>query len=218
MIDVDRRAAARARRVRWVVALGEPLVRLLAMTWRIEERGAEAWRAARAAGDPVLFAYWHGHLLPITWARRGDRPVGMVSEHADGEIIARMVQRWGWETVRGSTSRGAGRVLLAMIRVLEDGRMGALTPDGPRGPAGVAQAGAVVAARRSGAVLVPARIAVDRCWRGRGWDRFTLPKPFARVVITYGAPWHPEGDDAVCAAELGRRIGPADVRHPEMAP
>jgi lysophospholipid acyltransferase (LPLAT)-like uncharacterized protein len=138
----------------------------------------------------------------------------MVSEHADGEIIARIVQRWGWETVRGSTSRGAGRVLLAMIRALEAGRIGALTPDGPRGPAGVAQAGAIVAARRSGALLVPARIAVDRSWQGRGWDRFTLPKPFARVVISYGAPWRPDGDDAAAAEELGRRLGPAAVQAP----
>lgn len=217
MSTPDRRAEARARRVRWTVALGEPLLRLLATTWRIEERGREGWQAARSSGRSVLFAYWHGHLLPISWALRGHRVVGMVSEHADGEIIARIVHRWGWDTVRGSTSRGAGRVLLAMIRVLESGRVGALTPDGPRGPAGVAQAGAILAARRGGACLVPARVAVDRSWRGRGWDRFTLPKPFARVVITYGAPYDPEGDDATCAEELARRIGPAEVHRPEVA-
>ena len=211
----DPRAAARARRVRWAVALGEPVLRVLARTWRIEERGTAGWRAERAAGRPLLFTYWHGHLLPITWARRADGMTGMVSEHADGEIISRIVRRWGWDTVRGSTSRGAGRVLLAMIRVLESGRDGALTPDGPRGPAGVAQAGAILAARRAGARIVPARIAVDRAWHGRGWDRFALPKPFARVVITYGDPWAPEGDDEAAATELARRLGAADVSAPE---
>lgn len=193
-------------RLQGVLLVAAPILRMLASTWRIEWRGIPLTRPSGSSAR--LFAFWHGGLLPIAWAIRGRGIVAMVSEHRDGELIARILQRWGFALVRGSSTRGGGRVLLGMIRALADGRDGALTPDGPRGPAEVPHVGALRAARRAGVAIVPMRVEASRAWRLRSWDRFLIPKPFARVVITVDVPWSPgTGDEAVLVEEFRRRIG-----------
>lgn len=207
-------SARRRWRLRLAAVLGRPLLGLLARSWRVEWRGATAAirPATRGAAAPaVLVAMWHGELLPVGWGIRRHRPVGMVSEHRDGEIIARVLRGWGYDLVRGSSTRGGGRALLALIRAIGAGRQGGITPDGPRGPAGVPQLGAIHAARRAGVAIVPVRAVVSRAWRVRSWDRFVVPKPFARVVLTAGEPWHPAGGDEDALAEFARRMGPVDV-------
>lgn len=195
--------------MRWTVRLGGPLIRLLALTWRFEEVNAAPWRALRASRTPFIFALWHGHLLAQTWLRRGEGITVMISEHRDGEIIARLVESWGYRTVRGSTSRGAGRALLGMVRDIQSGKEFAITPDGPRGPAGVAQGGVLLASERAKAPIVTMRSEVTRAWRLGSWDRFMIPKPFAKVRVTYGEPWIATGTDDAAADELARRLGPA---------
>jgi lysophospholipid acyltransferase (LPLAT)-like uncharacterized protein len=200
----------RTLRLQGLLFVAAPLLRLLASTWRIEWRGQPLMRSA--ASPARLFAFWHGGLLPIAWAIRGRGIVAMVSEHRDGELIARVLEGWGFGLVRGSSTRGGGKVLLGMIRALAEGRDGAITPDGPRGPAEVPHIGTVRAAQRAGVAITPLRVEASRAWRARSWDRFLVPKPFARVVITADAPWPPgEGDDASLVDELRRRIGGAGL-------
>ena len=174
-------------KVRWTVRLGAAVLRLLALTWRIRvENGAES-SAAHAAGRRVIYALWHGELLPLLWHHR-DRGIAVViSEHRDGEIIARIAERLGYTTVRGSSSRGGSRALIGLMRAIEAGRDGAVTPDGPRGPAHVFAPGAAIAAQRTGASILPVRASATRAWRLKSWDRFLIPKPFARVRVVYGA-------------------------------
>lgn len=205
----DSRARADGRRVRWIVRLGGPLIRLLASTWRFEEVNAAPWRALRRGGTPFIFALWHGHLLAQTWLRRGEGITVMISEHRDGEIIARLVESWGYHTVRGSTSRGAGRALLGMVRELQAGKEFAITPDGPRGPAGVVQPGVLLASQRARVAIVTMRSDVSSAWRLKSWDRFMIPKPFARVRVTYGDPWIADAVDDAAAREVAARLGPA---------
>lgn len=207
------RTAAEERRIRRIVRFGAPLLRLLSMTWRFTVVGDAHWRRLRAEKRPWLLTLWHGHLLPLTWLHREVGMSVMISEHSDGEIIARICERWGYRTVRGSTTRGAGRALLNMIRDLEGGREFAITPDGPRGPAGVAQAGALLASQRSGAPIVPARVDCQSAWHLGGWDRFMIPKPFTRVTVTYGEPWVATGTDETAQQEVARRIGVAIPAH-----
>lgn len=204
-----RKARAAERRIRWIVRLGGPLIRLLASTWRYDVRNGEAWRMLRLSGRPFIYALWHGHLLPLTWFHRGLGVTVMISEHADGEIIARLVESWGYRTVRGSTSRGAGRALLGMVREIQAGQIFAITPDGPRGPAGAVQPGVLLASSKAGAPILPLRVDADRSWRLRSWDRFVVPKPFARVRVTYGEPWTAPGVGDDAAAALAARIGAA---------
>ena len=202
------RTAAEERRIRWIVRLGEPLLRLLSWTWRFREVRGEPWRLLHAERKPFIVAVWHGELLPICWLLRGTGMSTMISEHSDGEIIARITERWGYRLVRGSTSQGAGRALLGMIRDLEAGREFVITPDGPRGPAGEAQAGALLASQRAGAPIIPLRAECESAWYLNGWDRFMIPKPFARVVMRYGEPWVATGTDEAARRELSARIGP----------
>jgi hypothetical protein len=168
--------------------LAVALVRLLAATWRFRRRGAEHLEAARASGRPVLFCLWHSRILPLLYFHRHEGIVTLVSRHRDGAHLARLAVRWGYGTVRGSSGRGGDIGLLGLVRVLGRAGEAAMTPDGPRGPAERVKPGAVAAAQRAGAVLLPVTAAPNRAWWLASWDRFCLPQPFAWIDVVYGAP------------------------------
>ena len=131
-------------------------------------------------------ALWHGQLLALT-PHHGRLGVSvLISEHRDGEIIARIAESLGYSTVRGSSSKGGSRALIGLMREIDAGRDGAITPDGPRGPARVFAPGAVVAAQRTGALIVPIRARASHAWRLKSWDRVLIPMPFARVTVSFG--------------------------------
>jgi lysophospholipid acyltransferase (LPLAT)-like uncharacterized protein len=188
------------RRVTWAARVGVWLVRLLGMTWRFRVTEDESVRRLRAAGQPIIFALWHGQLLPLLYRHRGEGVVVLISEHSDGEIIARIAKAFGFGTVRGSTSRGAARALLELARVLEAGRDLAVTPDGPRGPAKSYAPGVLVVAQRTGAPVIGAVATTTSAWRLKSWDRFLIPKPFARVNVTYTAAQRIDAPNARQAA------------------
>jgi len=175
------------QRVRWIVRAGTALIRLLAMTWRMRAENDAPVRTARDAGQRVIFMLWHGELLPLLWYHRNQGIAVVISEHRDGEIIAQIAERLGYATVRGSSSRGGSRALIGLMRAVESGLDGAVTPDGPRGPAHVFAPGAAIASQRTGVPLLPVRASAVRAWRLKSWDRFLVPKPFATVRVTYGA-------------------------------
>jgi lysophospholipid acyltransferase (LPLAT)-like uncharacterized protein len=184
-------AAQRPKRDRLlglIVPLGAAFVRLLAWTWRVRMVNPEAIEALRRANSPYVLACWHGQMLPLLWSHRGQGIAILVSEHRDGEIITRIARTIGFNAVRGSTSRGAGRALLGLVAELERGRVVAVTPDGPRGPAGKFAPGALVAAQRAGVPVVTVGAHATSAWQLRSWDRFLIPKPFARVSVAYGGP------------------------------
>lgn len=170
-----------------VVGLAGGLLRCLAATWRVEVVHGEHLESLRRARQPFLFALWHGHLLPLLWQHRRKGIALLISEHRDGERIARAARNLGYSLIRGSTTRGGGRALIQLSRALEMGREAAITPDGPKGPARTVAQGVVVAAQRSGAPILPIAVAADRSWRLRSWDSFMIPKPFAHVVVAYSA-------------------------------
>jgi lysophospholipid acyltransferase (LPLAT)-like uncharacterized protein len=192
-------------RLRAAVWLGAGLIGALARTWRVREVGRGGWRRAEAEGRPVVLAFWHGQMLPMLVHHRDRGAAVLISEHRDGEIIARVVRAFGLRAVRGSTSRGGGRALLELAAELRRGSEVAVTPDGPRGPRHAFAPGALVAAQRGGAPIVALVAHVDRAWRLRSWDRFEIPKPFARVTIAYSEPLPVGGGSArEAAAEAPR--------------
>jgi lysophospholipid acyltransferase (LPLAT)-like uncharacterized protein len=194
------------RKLRWGVRVGASLLRLLASTWRTQVADREALDDARARGRRVIFTLWHGELLPLLWQHRGENVAIVISEHRDGEIIARIAELLGYRTVRGSSSRGSSRALIGLMREIEAGSEGAIPPDGPRGPAHVFAPGAAVAAQRTGALIVPIRAQASRAWRLKSWDRFLIPKPFARVRVSYGPLTSVEADSPRAAAEHAPRL------------
>lgn len=153
----------------------------------------EPWQQLHQNGETVLLCLWHQHLFGVTWfdAFRHMHPAVMISLSADGEPFARAGQQAGWKTIRGSSSRGGGKALKAMIRHMRKHRLGMHILDGPRGPIGVAKAGVVQIARMTGAHIVPIDVKANRTWTFNSWDRFFLPKPFSRVTVHFGRPLSP---------------------------
>jgi lysophospholipid acyltransferase (LPLAT)-like uncharacterized protein len=168
--------------------LGRGFLHMLARTWRIRVVNGEHVHELRDGGHSFIFALWHGQLLPLLWHHREEGVRVLISEHRDGELVARAALSLGYGLIRGSSTRGAERALISLVRELKDGHEVAITPDGPRGPAGTFASGALVAAQRSDSFILPVAAAADRTWRLRSWDRFMIPKPFARVTVAYGAP------------------------------
>src|SRR5688572_7544530 len=139
-------------------------------------------------------------MLPLLWQHRKERVAILISEHGDGEIIARIAHSLGYHSVRGSTSRGGERAILGTVRALESGRDVAFTPDGPRGPRESFAPGALVVSQRTGAPLVLITGDAPREWRPTGWDRFLIARTFARLTIAYEDPLRVEAPNARAAA------------------
>ena len=137
----------------------------------------------------------------------------LISEHRDGELIARIVQRFDYRTIRGSTTRAATRALLTIVRHLDGGGEIAITPDGPRGPACTVAPGALIAAQRAKVPVIAVGVHASRAWRLRSWDAFMIPKPFARVTIAYSDPTDVEAQDARAAARADGAIRAAPERY-----
>ena len=195
------------RKLRVAVALGIPLVRLLARTWRVRETGRDGWHRCRAEGRAVVVCLWHGQMLALLPHHRDQNVAVLISEHRDGEIIARVVRAFGFRTIRGSTSRGGGRALLELAAALKRGEEIAITPDGPRGPRHAFAPGALIAAQRSGAPVVSVVAHVDRAWQLGSWDAFVIPKPFARITVAYSDATTVDATSPREAAALTERFG-----------
>ena len=194
-------------------AVAAPAMRLLASSWRIRTEHEERWRKLYEARRPHVFLLWHEVLLPLLWHHRKQDIAIVVSENRDGQYLADFAASLGYRAVRGSSSRGAARALLGAVRELQAGRAVAFTPDGPRGPRRELKPGVVAAAQRGGGVIVPIHARADRGWRLDSWDRFLIPKPAARVTVTYGRPFEVEPGEAGLAAGLTE----ASVRLAEIA-
>lgn len=167
---------------------GAALVRVLGASWRVDMSGLGAFDAAIARGQRCIFAFWHARLLPLVWTHKGRGIVVLVSRHRDGQLITRTIERLGFATSRGSSTRGGEEGVMDMLRRAEEGHLLAITPDGPRGPAESLKPGLVYLASRSGLPIVPVATAARSAWRLRSWDRFRVPRPFTRVVVAYGEP------------------------------
>jgi len=176
------------REATWIARLGTALLRTLALTWRVRFVNERIVHELRESKTSFIYVLWHGELLPLLWTHRNRDVAVIISEHRDGEIIARVARALGFRLVRGSTSRGAARALLNASRELETGFDLAVTVDGPRGPAHTVAPGALVISQRTHAPMVPVGASASRSWRLKSWDRFMIPKPFARVTIAYGDP------------------------------
>ena len=202
---------ATGTRLRWrdhaIVLVGVIVIRLLGWTWRITRSNGEEVASRIAQGVPNLYAFWHGHMLPLLIEHEGERLAVLVSSHRDGEIITRIARAFGFGAVRGSTSRDAPGALRAIVRTLRSGCTVGVTPDGPRGPAHEFSPGPAIASFETGIPIILAAVAADRAWHLRTWDRFMIPKPFARIVVTYHASIAVPAKTAREAADFASSLG-----------
>jgi lysophospholipid acyltransferase (LPLAT)-like uncharacterized protein len=181
------------RLARWLIAFGFHLLKVWARTIRyeIDDR-------ADVIGQPVkgnyIAALWHNRLLLISFVLKRfspERPgAGLISASRDGDLIADLTQRFGFDVVRGSSSRMGASALLELSEVLSSGRDVLITPDGPRGPAYELGPGIIFLAQKTGRPVVPINMEYSSCWRVKSWDRFIIPRPFAKVRVILGPPHH----------------------------
>ena len=184
---------------------GYRLAAALGATFRWRTDGLEHLEAILRTGRQPIMAFWHGRILPATVYFRHRGIVVITSENFDGEWIAGIIERFGYGTARGSTSRGGLKALLQLSRDMAAGKAAAFTLDGPRGPACVAQAGAVWLAKTTGNPVLPFHLEADRHWTTKSWDRTQIPKPFAIVALTMGEPLEVPADADADALEAARR-------------
>jgi len=177
-----------------IAGLGYPLINALGQTlrWRVE--GLEHYDAIVASGRQPVMAFWHGRILPATYYFRRRGIVVITSENFDGEWIARIIERFGFGTARGSTSRGGLKAMLQLVRDMEKGKPAGFTLDGPRGPARVAQPGAIWLARATGNPVLPFHLEASSHWTTGSWDRTQIPKPFSTVALVVGQPLEVSAD------------------------
>jgi lysophospholipid acyltransferase (LPLAT)-like uncharacterized protein len=166
------------------------LMRVVGLTLRYEVHDPTGQKAKAEPGVPVIWIFWHNCLFcaPLTKKRfSGSAPASaLASASRDGAIIESMVTSFGVKTVRGSSSRRGVAALIALKKALNAGEQLFVTPDGPRGPRYHLQPGVVKLAQSSGAPIIPVRFHHSASWRLKSWDRFHIPKPFSKVVITVG--------------------------------
>lgn len=188
-----------AARLPWWLPLaawaGAGLLRLLGATWRREFDDAPEYTASAAAGERVIYSFWHSALLPLVLVHQREGISVLVSRHRDGELIARIIERLGYVTARGSSTRGGEAGVRELLAAAEAGRSLGITPDGPRGPAERVKGGVVYVAARTRYRVVPMAMAARPVWALGSWDRFRVPLPFARVRIAHGVPLAFEADD-----------------------
>lgn len=171
-----------------IPALGYPVIAALTSTlkWKIE--GAAHLEVVAQSGRPPIMAFWHGRILAGTWVFRNRGIAVMASANFDGQWIARIIERFGFRAVMGSSSRRGARALLEMKRELEHGHPVAFTLDGPRGPARVAQPGALWLAGATGSAILPFHAEANRYWAARSWDSTQVPKAFSTAALVIGPP------------------------------
>jgi len=172
--------------------IGALLIRLIYLTCKKEFKIPSS-----LPKEPFIVAFWHGNLLmqPYLYkkVRKNHKIAVMISEHFDGEIIAKIVKKFGIESVRGSTKKGAAKVLLQAIRKLREGYDIAITPDGPRGPIKSVADGIVAISQKEDVYIVVFSYEASSFWELKSWDRFMIPKPFSKLTFKVKEPFKVTG-------------------------
>jgi lysophospholipid acyltransferase (LPLAT)-like uncharacterized protein len=179
---------------RLVLAVVPPVVSamlwLVSRTWRFEviaEEGVIPVLFGERPG-PEIYCFWHQCVFPCTVYFRHSRAVILISRSLDGELITRTLRMWGFDAVRGSSSRGAREGLLGLRHIIETGGTAIFTADGPRGPIYQTKMGPIKLAQMTGAPIGAFHLEPERAWTMSSWDRFLVPKPFTRIVVSW-AQW-----------------------------
>jgi lysophospholipid acyltransferase (LPLAT)-like uncharacterized protein len=168
--------------------LGSGLLRLVACTIRRQDIGRGHPEAVLAKGERAIAAFWHQRLLLMAFVFPPHVAASLISQHRDGEYIARIVERLGQPVVRGSATRGGPQAFREMLQILKAGGHVAITPDGPRGPARRVKPGVIELSRLSGMPILPVAFGASPAFRAKSWDNFLIPYPFARGVFVWGEP------------------------------
>ncbi len=177
-----------------ISCLGYWVIRLICSTLRWQAVEIQNIKALHQNGIRLILTFWHGRIIPATYYFRNQGIVVMTSRNRDGEYIARVIQKFGYQAARGSSSRGSHAATIECLREMRNGKDVGLTIDGPRGPRYVAKPGAAYMARKSGNPVYPFSVSLEKKWIMRSWDHFQIPKPFSRAVLLSADPIYVNAD------------------------
>jgi len=181
-------------KIKLIAPLGAGVIKLLGLSWRMRYEDAHYLEEARRHSKNIMFAFWHGRLLPLSYAHRNESIRILASEHEDGELVGRTMRYMGYGHVRGSSTRGGARAIRQLVVQVKRGFDIGITVDGPRGPAYRVKPGPTEIARLSGAAIIPLTASAKRRKVFSSWDGFILPAPFTNVTVRYGRPVVVPGD------------------------
>ena len=178
--------------------IGPPLLNFFYKTNRWEFEGESYIKKEIESGKSVIIASWHSTLLTVFMGLANNKYFGMAgNHHPEAEIISRIGRKLGWQIIRGSSTDGGRKAYEEMLLTLKTpGSVFAITPDGPQGPAKIPKAGAIRAAQKTGAIIIPAAGQSTKRWAFKNWDIFYLSKPFGKIVQLFGPPIIFEMDDS----------------------
>jgi len=185
---------------RLVLAIVPQMVRALLLvfgrTWRFEVIAEEGVTPVLFGEKPGagIYCFWHQCVLPCTVYFRKSNAVILISRSFDGELITRILNMFGYDAVRGSSSRSAREGLLGLKHVIETGRTAIFTADGPRGPIYQTKMGPIKLAQTTGAPIGAFHLQPEQAWVMKSWDRFLVPKPFTRIVVSWAQWTHVPAD------------------------
>jgi lysophospholipid acyltransferase (LPLAT)-like uncharacterized protein len=173
-----------------VKKLAWAMIEAVVLSSRVTVSGREAVADLQKKKLPLIYIFWHRHILFVIHQFRniGARP--LISLSSDGELVAAVAEEFGMNPIRGSSSRGGARAFLHMARCVQKERSEVLiTADGPKGPAGKVKEGAVQLAAKTGAYIIPVSWSASRVKvLEKSWDHFMIPLPFGRIRFAYGQP------------------------------
>lgn len=184
-------------------AAGILIVRLLSGSMRLCKQSLASVAAPEPGGPGLIFAVFHGSHFPTLRAYRDQGAYVISSRSADGEILTRILASFGFNAVRGSTSRGGTRALVALARHVRSGSHAAIGVDGPRGPRQEVQAGVILLAKLTGARLIPSAASLSSYWQINSWDHYRIAKPWSRALVVFDEPMlvPPDADAALIEAK-----------------
>lgn len=191
-----------------IVWLGKKIVQLVGKTSSGQTLTNPLVRDLKQRKKNVIYVFWHGRQFFLLWAYRHKNISLLISQSKDGELIARVGEQLGYQTIRGSSSRGGKKALVQLIRKARQGFDLAITPDGPRGPAGNVEFGVLFVASKTGLPIIPLAFGAKRKFIFKSWDKFCLPLPWSKVTVVEGAPFYvaPGDNLAEKARELAELI------------
>ena len=169
--------------------LGRWIFQLLFFLNKVSVTGEDNLLKLIKSGKPIMLCVWHGRLLFPSWYIRHHTTLHIISSrHADSEILAHILRKWGYGLIRGSTNKGGISVIREMTKIFSKGGMIAVTNDGPKGPPRIAKSGSIGLAIKNNVKIITVTGSATKYWQVKSWDRFMLPKPFGKIQIVVSAP------------------------------
>ena len=180
---------------RWLITKAlMVLIRITGSTASVQRINQHILKTTQQEYGSVIVATWHQNIYFSIWLLRKQELTALISSSDDGEAIYDVFTHFGYQAVRGSTTRGGIPALKQMIKLLKEKISVAITPDGPLGPPEIIQSGVVLLAKYSGVPIIPWHYEAKRQWKLKSWDKHKIPKPFTSIVESFGEPFHVPND------------------------